>query len=270
MWTNPTAEAPAAPAPAPAGLSLRLVFHTIRRHTLPLIGILLLAGTVGCCIWLFLPLPKKTAAVLFHLSPHEKNMLPRHGGGDSRNFDGYRRSQMDLVKLRTTLNAALDDESVRNLRVLREAQPDRLTWLENHVSVDARGGAEYMRITIAGDEEDELKKLVGAVAKAYLASTLDNDVGGRQKNLDKLKVQLKESEKEIETFYTANKQLADELGATDAESLDRLREIRSRDLESALQRQEVKRRAAERLGVGRTEFVGELFVRGVERLNLFL
>ena len=63
------------------GLSIRVIFNAVRRHPLVFTGVLLFAASIGAGIWFFLPLPKKTAAVMFQVSSQSPSLL---SGGDNR------------------------------------------------------------------------------------------------------------------------------------------------------------------------------------------
>jgi hypothetical protein len=129
-------------------------------------------------------------------------------------FPDYQATQAALVKSRRVLNAALGDPknpramqiardyAVRtNLdpvewleKLLRLALPSRqrirsdpVVWLEGELKVDFKDAREIMRVSLDGDDPDDLKVLVDAVAEAYLTEVVDRQKLLRQQRLKDLR-----------------------------------------------------------------------------------
>jgi len=195
------------------GVSVRVVFNAIRHHPVVFVVVLLFTAAVGAGIWFFLPLPKKTAAMVFQVSSQSQSLIP---GADSRgDFAAYKQTQMALIKSRRTLNAALKTPGVNNLAIVQNAEPDPLTWLDKQLTIDARTGSEHIRVTLEGDDEQGLLTLLGAIEKAYQAAAYDRENGlriSRQKDLEK---SLSEAEAELKRYHDRIEEIATTIGGKD-------------------------------------------------------
>src|SRR5262245_2029982 len=128
-----------------SGISLRVVANAVRRHPVAFTGVVLLAAAVASGIWFFLPLPKKTAAAVFHVSSQPQTLLAT-GSNTPSDFAAYKNSQMALIKSRRTFNSALNDKelAIRGLGLIQNADPDEFTWLDKNVIVDSKTGSELI------------------------------------------------------------------------------------------------------------------------------
>jgi succinoglycan biosynthesis transport protein ExoP len=230
MWTTPTAEQPPTTGPKPAGgFNIRIVFHAIRRHPIALCGVVVLALAAAASVWLFLPLPKKTAAVVYHIGPplfRDSNSQASH--------EAYRQQQLSLIKLRRTLNAVLDDPKFRELTMVQQLPPDEVfPWLDRTVAVDTRGGPDSIRITVEGDSDKELLALVAAVARAYEVATTERENGARRAKLEELRRRETEKRKELEAFHKQIEDIGRVLNGKDEARLTFLANEREKDLKKA-------------------------------------
>ena len=167
------------------GVSLRLVSHAFSRHPIAFIGVIFLALSAAAFVWYLLPLPKNTAAVVFHISSQSRAILAPTAESQV-DFASYKQSQVALLKSRRTLNSALNDPGVTSLDMVRGASPHELTWLDKALVIDPKSGAEFMRVTIEGDDEQELLALLTAVARAYQKASHERDNGARIWRQDEL------------------------------------------------------------------------------------
>jgi len=195
------------------GVSVRVVFNAIRQHPVAFVGVLLLTAAAAAGIWLFLPLSKQTVAVVFQISSQSQALIP---GVDSRvDFAAYKQSQMALIKSRRTLNAALNYPGIKDLAIIRTAEPDAITWLDKQLTVDARTGSEYVRVTLEGDDDRELLVLLGAIEKAYQAATYERDNGARIRRQDELEKSLLEAKNELKRYHDQIEEIGTLIGGTD-------------------------------------------------------
>src|SRR5579872_7121312 len=183
------------------GINARMVSHAIQRHPLACFGVIFLSAVSMAIVWFFFPLPKKSAAIVFHIDA-QPNVLLGQTFESRVDFGAYRQTQITLLKSRRTLNAVLKQPDVQNLQMIRMAQPDPLSWIEKSLSVDSRSGSgstvysgEFMRVSIDGDSEFELLALLNALAKAYQMATYERDNAvrlRRQEELDKTYIKAKD------------------------------------------------------------------------------
>src|SRR5262249_5972918 len=101
-----------------------------------------------------------------------------------KNMEVYQRSQIELVKSRLVLNAALPEEEVKNLPVVPE-QPDPIDWLVRQVQAEFTS-AESMQIRITGNDPQAVKILVDAVRDAYIREAAPAEQKEKLARLSKL------------------------------------------------------------------------------------
>src|SRR6185503_2694171 len=112
---------------------------------------------------------KVTAAVVFQVASRTPSILERTSPEGDASFVSYKQSQAALVKRRLTLSAALNQPGMKNLSVFKGIDTDELSWLDQKLKIDTKTGSEFMRVSLEGDNGDELQKLMEAISKAYLA-----------------------------------------------------------------------------------------------------
>jgi succinoglycan biosynthesis transport protein ExoP len=199
------------PTKPSGGISARVVWNAVRRHPVATLGVVLFAAAAAAGVWFFLPLPKKTAAVVFQVSSQPQSLLAPTS--ENRvDFNAYKQTQIALIKSRRTLNAALNSPQVEGLAILKDAEPDKLTWLDKHLLIDSKTGSEYIRVSIEGDNDEELLALLGGIQKAYLDASYQYEHGAKidrdrelVKTLDRLK-------KELEVSYERIREVQISLG----------------------------------------------------------
>jgi len=180
--TAPDANIP--DARAADGISGRLFIQAIRRHPLLFAGVILLTALGGAAIWYALPLPRNTGAVVFHVASQPPTVLGPTA--EARvDFNTYRQTQSALVKKRQVLTAAVRDPAVAALPIVR-SQSDPVAWLEQSLLVDFRSGPEVMRVTLEGNDPDQLRTILAAVSRCYLEEVDEQENGQRRRRLEKL------------------------------------------------------------------------------------
>jgi capsular exopolysaccharide synthesis family protein len=159
----------------------------MRRHPLLVVLTLLAAGGAATGVWYFLPLPKMTAFAVFHVSSQPPSLLAPLAESQE-NFGYYKQAQSVLVRSRLVLNAALSSPDVANLGMFR-TRDDPVAWLERNLQVDFRASPEFMRLSLEGDNPDELKAVIDAVKTAYIKDVVNKDRAqrfARYQQLEKL------------------------------------------------------------------------------------
>ncbi len=178
---NSTAE-PQAKGVEPVGMNLGMVRSALRRSQWLVAALAIVAAGAAGAVWAFLPLPKMTGYAIFQIHSSQPHIL---SPSDKNDFNLFRQSQPAMVKNRVILNAALRDPVVRGASVLKG--DDKLTALEGALKVDFKGGPEIMRVSIEGDNPDELRAIVNAVAQSYLDDAVNKRKNQNSDRRDKLK-----------------------------------------------------------------------------------
>jgi hypothetical protein len=163
---------PALPAPdgalaAPPALSapptLSGLLRAARRRWPMMLGLGLLGAAVAAgVVWLVYP-AKYTATALIHLSSHN----PRGGSESEADFLNFQRTQASLIKGQAVLRAALDKPEIAELRDVR-AQSDAVAWLQKNLLTDSLLGPEILRLSLAGDNAEDVAALLNEITRVYL------------------------------------------------------------------------------------------------------
>ncbi len=195
-----------------APLSARSVLHAVARRPFTLLGVAVLAGAAGAAVWFFLPLPKSTAAMVFHIAPSRPTLLGAvDGEGTSHS---YKQSQVTLMKRHLTLNTVLKQPEVQKLEILRK-HDEPLAWLDSELKVEARRDSDFLKVTLAGDNPDELRIILSELSKAYLADVDDRENGARRRKLAKLEESHQSYRVQVEQFHKRIDTIALALGSKD-------------------------------------------------------
>jgi hypothetical protein len=157
------------------------------------------------------------AVVVFHIARTPPAVLPERGAADAAEFESYRNAQSALVRRRLTLNAVLKQPGVANLGVVR-AQADPLAWLEDNLRVSF-GPAEIMRVEIDGEPVEELRIILEALAKVYLADIDERENGARRVRLQRLEETNRGYTAEVERLRKRLDTVARALGSMSPEIL---------------------------------------------------
>jgi hypothetical protein len=198
--------------------------------SLPLIalnGLVLLAA--GAAIWFLWPLPRQTARTQLHIPLDIPNTLQRpdtHLSGEA-----FLKNQAYIIKDRFVLNAALNNEKVAKLEVLKE-QPDQLLWLENEIKVTFPG-PEFIQISMSGERPDQLLVIINAVRKAYLEKTGDKELADREIQLKTLKDIRDDWEKRSKLNRKKMRDLQEKIGAVDPPNLALVQKVVLEELDGA-------------------------------------
>jgi capsular exopolysaccharide synthesis family protein len=213
-----TSGTPAALSTPPNALAL---LKALRRRWLLATGLgVLLAALVAVGIWLFLPAAKQSAYFRLYIAANPNPLLFKHPeAGDD--FGRFQQLQAALIRSRPVLNAALRQPRVAQLETVRtmtQGAADPLEALDSAVRVDFPA-PEILRITVEGDDPDELKVLANAIVEAYLLEVVSRQRQERKNRLDKLETLLKDAEDKVNRLHDRKRELAGPLGAGDVQAL---------------------------------------------------
>jgi capsular exopolysaccharide synthesis family protein len=181
--THPVSVRPAVLSMAPNAPAL---LRALRRRWLLAVCLAIpFAAAVFAGVWFFLPPAKATISAKIHIPANKQSILGQNSvlGNEST------QTQAALVKSRLVLNATLNDPKVvkANPAVLRDR--DTLSWLEQEIKVDFPAGPEILRVSMVGDDTEELVILVDALVDAYMKEFHRNqnkDLSERIETLEKI------------------------------------------------------------------------------------
>jgi capsular exopolysaccharide synthesis family protein len=212
---------PGIPAALSAPPNALAMLKALRRRWLLATGFgLVLAAVVAVGIWFFLPAGKQSGYFRLHIVANPDPLLFKHpeAGND---FGKFQQMQAALIRGRPVLNAALRQPKAAQLETVRKMTQnttDPLEALENAVRVDFPA-PEILRITVEGDEPEELKILANAVAEAYLQEVVHKQRQARKTRLDNLEALMKEAQDKVKRLQDRRRELAEALGAGDVQAV---------------------------------------------------
>ena len=133
-------------------------------------------------------------------------------------FPTYLKTQMALIRSRFVLNAALRRPGVSELSIVRQ-QKVPVEWLEKAISIDTYNSPEIVRISMIGDQPEEMAALVNAVKDAYLEEVVLAERKQRIARLSDLERIYAETEKKVRQRNERISNLAKQLGSGDSKAL---------------------------------------------------
>jgi capsular exopolysaccharide synthesis family protein len=212
---HPMASRPAVLSTAPNALTLLKALR--RRWLLATCLALPFAAAVFMAVWLFLPPAKATVSAKVDIPPNYKPILGQNGtmGRESPN------TQAETIRVKSSLvlNAALNDPEVvkANPSVLHDR--DTLSWLDQEIKVDFPAGPEILRVSMVGDETEELVILVNAVVGAYIREFQSNHNSALKDRIGRLETIHTKYQNRVEVLEKRQNELAVLIGAGDNKSL---------------------------------------------------
>jgi len=145
---------------------------------------------------------KNTAVASLLVAWQEPHILPRQNANDSglAEFECFRATQMQLIKSRDVVMAALRNPKLKSLpTVLHEdMRHNAVGWLTDAIHVrcpDERAG--LLTVSITGNNPEEAAALVNAVVEAYKDEVVNRDRKLRRERLDTLQKISGEKEAEV-------------------------------------------------------------------------
>jgi succinoglycan biosynthesis transport protein ExoP len=194
-----------------------VVLRGLRRYPLTALAGVLFAIAAAAAVWLFLPLPKMTGYAVFQISSSGNTLLTPVGDAKT-DFRTYSQAQAGIIKSRLVVSGALNQSEMKNLSML-QGHDDPLTWLVDRLQVDFKQGPEFMRLSLEGDDRDQLEKIVGAISKAYLARVAESDNAKRQMQYEFFDKQWRMYQEKLQKSHDTITRRAKDLGASDPKTL---------------------------------------------------
>jgi capsular exopolysaccharide synthesis family protein len=206
---------PAALVSAPNAIAL---LRALRRRWMLATGLGLTLGILGAAaVWFFLPPAKNNANVQLRINTEKAGKIHDHPDVIGESYEAYQSLQVHLIRSRMVLNAALRQPGVAQLSLFQKV-PDAIEWLEHEVRVDYPS-REILRITVAGEDLEELKTLVEAVKRAYMTEVVEKQTKDRQTRLEELRKILARYKEKLARDRRVKLDLAKKAAAPDSHSL---------------------------------------------------
>lgn len=215
------------------GLNLLGLAHSLRRRWLPgaLIGALL-ASIVAGLLFLLIPVNSEAVALL-RVGMKEGSILDngRPVQTNERVYEVFKQTQAALLKSPFVLSAALRPPEIQSLPLIKiEEKP--LAMLEDEIQVSYPGESELLRVSMKGDNGEDVKKLVNAVIDAFLEEVANTERVRNSQRLEILRSKHRENVRTIQETTAEIQKLAAEIGTNDSELAQLNQQLESSKLQS--------------------------------------
>jgi capsular polysaccharide biosynthesis protein len=141
---------------------------------------------VGAVAWYFQP-PTYEAFALLKIEHDAPSVLADPEEVNRDDFALEKRTNASLVTSGTVLRAALRMPTIASMAMIKLHEPNPEAWLAHQIVVDYPNDSEIMRVTMRGENREELVKLVDAVVSKYLSEVVQRSRDERFAREDMLK-----------------------------------------------------------------------------------
>jgi len=195
---RPTASRPVAVKPDADNAALRFLIY-LRLHWLT---ILFCGALLGCgmayAAWTLMP-PKYESYALFQVASNPSSVTGNTDSSRTKTeFATYQKTTASLFKSEFVYVAALREEGMTSLPTI-QAEKDPFKYFDEKLMVETKEGSEIIRLSIQGENPDDVKKIVAAIGAAYLKEVVFKEFDVK-KNLH---TELQKAKASLETIMKA-------------------------------------------------------------------
>lgn len=158
-----------------------------------------------------------TAITLLRIAEIEPRLVFKTAEGTS-DFHTYRKTQVALIKSPLVLNAALRIDGISQMQILR-SKDNPVPWLQEELQVASYHSPEILRISLSGQNPEDLAKIVNAVKDAYMAEVVNKEQVTRAARLNELTEIHSRTEEKVRLKEERVNKLAKQLGTGDSQAL---------------------------------------------------
>ncbi len=162
--------------------------------------------------------PADTSVAILRVERQEPYVVfPAVRGETLAEYTFYKATQMQLMKARFVLAAALRKPDVERLPCLRRgaARRDAVGWLSGQLRVESPGEAAIVRVSLSCGDAEAAAVLVNAVIHAYLEEVAGMELKERELRIDQLDRLYCEKEEELRRNHNVLRQLAEQMGTAE-------------------------------------------------------
>lgn len=135
------------------------------------LGVLVLLGTAAA--WLLVPTQYEAFALL-KVSGKPPSVLER-GRAAPDEFAIFKRTQAQMIRSGLVLNGTLRDVKVNGLSLIKDHSDDPIAWLNDHLVIDYPDDAEILRVTMKGENRDQVVKIVNKIVEVYMQEVVQRE-----------------------------------------------------------------------------------------------
>jgi capsular exopolysaccharide synthesis family protein len=175
------------------------LWRAVRRYSLLVFVFALLAAAAAAVVYFFLPLPKMTAQMVFFVNQTAPYKLTP-GVLSSKDPAAYRVSLQNVFKRRLFLSAVMSEPGIASLPMFETDKSQEPTdILKSAIRVDWSYGPEHMRVSIEGNEQQEILALLNAVKTVYTKEVLNEDMRERSQKMESMTSLQRKYQQEMKT-----------------------------------------------------------------------
>ena len=187
------------------------------RWKLALLAGLILAGVGAGLAWITYK-PKYTAWAAIYLVPSKPPLVQGAARGDElRSKEDFQRTQVYMIKSRDVLKTVLKKDDVRDLTTIRKENPAE--WLAAELQVGFVGGTDICRISLSGENPEEIALIVNTVKDVYIDQVANGARRGEADHYEKIVGVMVQVEEKIREQRKAIRDLAEFLKTGDSKVL---------------------------------------------------
>ena len=163
-------------------------------------------------------------------------VFPNTQRTDENEYELFKNTQMQYIDSPFVLTAALhkpEGRPISRLPIIRK-QDDPVAWLKRHLSVSF---PRIMEVSLSADDPEEAADIVTAVVDAYKSEVVDNEMDKRRQRVSELERLYTDKDQEVRNRRNDLKQLAEQLGTAESETLNLKQKLTLEEL--ALYRQSI-------------------------------
>ncbi len=173
--------------PAQMAIGLASLGRAVRRYSLLVFIFALLSAVAGALVYFFLPLPKNTGRMVYLVDSQQQHVL-NPNTWSSRDAANFRNYQVNLLLGRTVLNVAMSEPGIASLPMFEQDRSiDGVQYLQTNLRVDWSTGSEHMRVTLEGNDPQEILMVLNAVDKAFEKEVVFNEHRRRHDRMEQLR-----------------------------------------------------------------------------------
>ncbi len=163
-------------------LSLTALAQALRRRWPWAVGLGFLAAVAtALLVFLVMPVRYTVQRVVRINSKPAPWIVMTSAGGEEVEFAIYKANQAALIKSPMVLLNAVKSLEKQDLQMLRNPGVDK--WLETALKTDFLLGPEMMRVTLSGDNPQEVAALLNAVVDSFVSESKQLELDRRQETL---------------------------------------------------------------------------------------
>jgi Mrp family chromosome partitioning ATPase/uncharacterized protein involved in exopolysaccharide biosynthesis len=196
----PVPPRPAAPQrpsiakPDGEGQALRFLTY-LRLHWLTILFAGALLGTgLAYLAWVLMP-PKYESYALFQVASMPSSVTGTDPTRSKTDFATYLKTQASLFKYEFVYAAALRDSKLGDLPTVR-AEKDPFKYFDEKLLVETKEGSEIVRLSLLGDNPDDIRKIVDGIKEAYLREVIMKEKDTK----NELRLELQKAKADLENL----------------------------------------------------------------------